>query len=188
MKTISFYFFLQLSAVCSAQYATTGSDWTQAWVDKKILTKMELRQDVLKRLVKNSVTLVLLPKTEMRKMKNGNMFLKCFLVNNTPRSLEVARADATIQGFTTEIHKNGEWLTFQYDLGLITPSCGNSFWLQKLEPGKALSIECDHMETGELEVAFRLRYTAGNTVIYSNAIKVEIDEASYSAVPRRPRI
>jgi hypothetical protein len=171
---------------------TTGFEWTQAWVSKKILSLAELRPEVKASLDANSIALVLLPKTEMHKAENGNTYLRCFLVNNTPRSIDVVRAESTITGFTTEftteILKNGKWLTFQYDLSLMMAQCGNSDWVQKLEPRKALSIECDHMETGSREVAFRIRYAAGERVIYSNAIRVHIDEASYNAAPRRLQI
>jgi hypothetical protein len=188
MKTKLLIVFLFFGAVCFARQSPTGYDWFQAWVDKKILSRYELRPDVLKRLSRNSIKLVLLPKTEIHEMKNGNTYLKCYLINNTWQSISIQRSDATIQGFTTEIYKNGQWLTFQFDLGLITPRCGNSFWRQKLNSGKSLFIKFDHMEAGNQEVLFRLKYNFGKKVIYSNSIKVEIDEAAFMAVPRSPRI
>lgn len=154
-----------------------GYTWAQAWVDDKVLSKKELSRIITKHVEQPNLTLVLLSKKHLIKTpSNGSTYLHCYLINNTDTSTLIERADATITKFSTEIYKNHTWQLFQTDIG---SSCGNSYWTQELEKGKALSIQLDHAENGPIRVLFRIKYEHNGTKIYSNTIKVDIDKKNY---------
>lgn len=156
-----------------------GYTWTQAWVDKRILLKNELPKLVLEGLKKPGLTLTLRTKNELITTYVGNIYLQCFLINNTDTTVTIPRSDATIAGFHTEIYKNGVWVKFQKPL---EAGCGNSDWQQKLQSQQVLSIQLEHAENGPIEVPFRIRYHYFDRLIYSNIIKVTIDQKNYDRV------
>src|SRR5215218_8682014 len=100
----------------------------------------------------SQLTLVLMNRKDLiTTPSNGNTYLRCYLINNTDTTAIIGRADATITGFSTEILKNNIWQHFQRP---IVPTCGNSYWTQKLESKKTLPIQLDHAENGPVKVPF----------------------------------
>lgn len=159
---------------------TTGVDWVQAWVQNTILKRSNLPKTVQKQIKHKGLSLILLSKKGLIiNPSNGNAFLQCFLINNTDSIVAINRADATIVGFSTEIMKDKVWQHFQKD---IVAGCGNSDWFQKLGVQEALSIQLDHSESGSIKIPFRIKYIHNDTIIYSNAILVDIDQKNYNRV------
>ncbi len=157
-----------------------GYNWAQAWVDEIIISKVDLSKSVRQKIDKKKLTLILLTKKNLITTKsNGNTYLRCFLINDTDTVAIIGRSDATITGFSTEIFKDKVWQHFQQNIG---SGCGNSYWTQKLESQKALSIQLDHAENGPIKVPFRLKYNHNETLIYSNVITVDIDQKNFDRV------
>ena len=162
-----------------------GYDWAQAWVDDKVLSESELPKSVIKKIKTPELTLVLMTKKNIiTTPSNGNTYLRCYLINHTDTTAIIGRSDATITGFSTEILKDNIWQHFQHPIG---SGCGNSYWTQKLDSKKVLSVQIDHAENGPIKVPFRIKYNHNNEVIYSNVINVDIDQKNYDRVGNRKK-
>lgn len=177
MKLLTTILVASVFVLCTA--FVEGYTWTQAWVDKRILSKNELPKPVFDEVKKSELIVVLRSKKELIVSHIGNRFLRCYLINNSDTAVVVPRSDATIAGFFKEIYKNGAWVKFQKPLD---SNCGNSAWKQKLNSRQVLSIDLDHDEDGPIEVPFRIRYDYFGRTIYSNIIMVDIDEKNYDRV------
>jgi hypothetical protein len=172
------YLFIAITIFIISSSFKITRDWAQAWVDDKVSHKTELSWAVRKHTKPKTLALILLPKEDLAIKKNGNKYLKCYLINNTDSISLIKRSGNTID-FTSEIYKDKTWQHYQKGLPAW---CGNSFWTQKLDSQKMLSIRYDHPDSGSVNVSFRLKFLHDKKPIYSNEIIVNINQKSFDRI------
>jgi len=182
-SVIAIFLYLCISSFVCSEYA-------QAWVfGSDLLTIEELPYVAKSQIKPKCVSLILLTKDSLFSIPISynpineppifNNYLKCFLINSTDTGFIVHRADATVIDISSEVMVNGVWKSFQHG---IPVRCGNSYWDQKLESHKALSILYDHNEKGNIKLPFRIKYANINELIYSNEIEISVNQYDYDRV------
>ncbi len=149
--------------------------YTSAWVTKLGRDHDgQLSNKLLPSLVydlKAKISLVIPEREAFLKHKNGNAYIKLYLINPSSDTLAVDREDATVSGVSTEIYVDGVWKIFQSKIG---SSCGNSYWTMKLNPQHYLYLELEDKAEGPIKVLYRVRLKTTKYEVVSNPISTNI--------------
>jgi len=165
MKQLLFLLFVVFTGISFAQEKPTGN----AWVKKK-MSISTLPGEVKNMAPAQKLSLVLLGKNYRIIKPSGRQYLLCYLVNHTGKNINISRADEKLNGLTAEIFENKKWVIYQVSSRVF---CGNSFWTQTLEKGKALLIYYDYAPKTSEKTMLRLAFGSLGSVLYSNTIAIE---------------
>lgn len=140
------------------------------WVKGQPIDVAKLPQTVKGKILDDKLYLVLLGKKSMVVTKGGSKYLVCYLVNNTAKSVNLRRADGKLSGLVCETLDQGKWTTWGSPAPIF---CGNSYWSQSLEKGKALLIHVNYNPAGLVKVPLRMAYSNFSEKIVSNQVMTE---------------
>jgi len=101
---------------------------------------------------------------------NGNRYIQTYLFNLTDSIVSLPRMDATIDYIESELYLNNNWVKVKETR---SATCGNSYWIQKLEPNEYLSIQIENhdLTLGKVKVRQKIKLKVGNQVLESREVK-----------------
>jgi hypothetical protein len=172
MKVIATILIAYLGLFSNNDYVNTEA---KGWVER-VIGLDSLDQTYIKHSLAKRLSLVLLPIKNQVITKNGNRYLKCYLVNNTDTTSSINRSGATISDLNSEVRVKNKWVSFQTDKAA---TCTRSFWIQKLNKKYSLDINFVWQFLGEVTLPLRLVYKHQGKLIYSNQIDVKVPDEVY---------
>lgn len=159
---------LQVNELALARYTTV---WVKGDVDLKNHTRHEQSSNqLLPTSVKHrpgSITLVF----DSINVANEH-YRRAFLINSTPDTVFINRADATLADIRTEVYVNNQWLILQKDRGA---SCGNSYWTMPLVPNHHLIVQIEPL-SGNIRVPYQLIVKVNNREVKSEPTTVSLTQ------------
>ncbi len=126
-------------------------------------------------------------KQNLKVTKNGNIYRKMVLENNTNDTLSIQRIDATIGGLQEYFLIEGKWIKNRQN---EASPCRNSYYTQHLKPFNQIDFELSNggLINGEIEINYKIELTVGNKKIQSNTIKVKLYKNQYERLKSKKRI
>lgn len=144
------------------------SDDANGWVKHE--DQVAINSKLYKSLQKKSGIIFHIPNTYQVIQSNGNRYIQAYLFNLTDSTIQIPRMDATLDGIESELYLNDTWVKVQETK---PASCGNSYWIQKLEPNTYLSIQIDNHDIalGKVKVRQKIKLKVGDQVLESREVK-----------------
>jgi hypothetical protein len=105
--------------------------------------------------------------------KNGNSYIKLYMINLKSDTASIPRIDATIDNFSDYIKIKGKWHQIRQN---HKSDCGNSYYNSGLEPDGLYSLEVNsiHQNKGSKEVQYKVAFDYNGKRIESNEVKIRL--------------
>jgi hypothetical protein len=156
-----------LTSTAFAQDAYFYERYTKAWVKngEEFDKQYPIGKNRSFKFPKGEKLMLYIPSKADLVEKNGEKYIKFYLINNTDQPIKLLRADATIASISTEIKVGDTWKIFQINEG---SSCGNSYWTMDFFPKHYLSLELENRSSGDIKIQCRVKIKVGDSIITSN--------------------
>jgi hypothetical protein len=144
------------------------SDEVNGWV--KYEDQVDINSNLYKSLKKKSGLIFYIPKEYQVIKTNGNRYIQAYLFNLTDSVVTLPRMDATLDGIESELYLDNNWVKVNETK---PASCGNSYWIQKLEPNTYLSIQIENHDItlGKVKVRQKVKLKVGEQVLESREVR-----------------
>lgn len=101
--------------------------------------------------------------------KNGNRYIQAYLFNLSDSVVLIPRSDATILSVENYLFVYNKWQIIKEN---SKATCGNSYWMQKLEPNYYISLLFDNhdISLGNIKVKQKIKIYIGGQVLESKEV------------------
>lgn len=162
----------------SGYFSNESSGWVQ------FTDQVDINSDIYKSLESKSGLIFYIPEKYQVIKTNGNRYIQAYLFNLTDTLVSIPRIDATIDNVENILFVNSKWIKVKEN---SKSDCGNSYWIQKLEPNFYMSIQIDNhdISLGTVKMRQKIKLKIGEHILESTEVNAMLNENQLKILGQR---